>query len=118
LERQTERTAEALALAQKAVQLAPKRGSCLTTLALALYRTGDWKDALATTRRSMALQGENSHDLFIQAMTQQHLGDEKEAVKAHDEALRRMKGQTPDFALVVLRSEAAALLGSSPRPKK
>src|SRR5262249_10976986 len=46
---------EAVKLAQKAVELAPKVGTYWNTLGVAHYRAGDWKNAFVALEKSMDL---------------------------------------------------------------
>src|SRR5581483_5623247 len=47
---------EAVALARKAVAQAPDDGMFLNTLGVALYRAGEWKEALAVLQKSIDLR--------------------------------------------------------------
>jgi tetratricopeptide (TPR) repeat protein len=102
----------ALALAKKAVELAPKVGSYWNTLGVAHYRTGDWKAALAVLEKSLQLQGDNGWDWFCIAMCQQKLGDMDKARGWYDQATRWMdKNQPKNEELGRFRAEASQVLG-------
>jgi Tfp pilus assembly protein PilF len=72
---------EALDLARKAVKLAPHRNDYQNTLGVALYRNGQFAEAVPVLERSLRLsKGVNdSHDLFFLAMCHHRLGHAKEA---------------------------------------
>jgi serine/threonine protein kinase/tetratricopeptide (TPR) repeat protein len=102
----------AVALARKAVELAPKNGACATTLGVAYYRAGDWKAAITALERSMGLRdGGNSFDWFFLAMAHSRLGENDKARELYDRALQWMdKNQPGDDELRRFRAEAAELL--------
>lgn len=79
-----------LALARKAVELAPDELLCLNTLGVALYRNGDFKEGVAALERSLAVgKGEAAaFDLFLLAMCHQRLGDKAAAKDCYDRALK------------------------------
>jgi tetratricopeptide (TPR) repeat protein/serine/threonine protein kinase len=80
---------QAVALARKAMQLAPKEGAYWNTLGVAHYRAGDWKAAIAALGKSVELrQGGDAVDRFFLAMAHQKLGNPDEARKAYDQALQ------------------------------
>jgi eukaryotic-like serine/threonine-protein kinase len=71
--------ARAVALARKAVELAPKEGNFWNTVGVAHYRAGDWKAAVAALERSVRLRaGGDSADFFL-AMARWRLGDKEQA---------------------------------------
>jgi tetratricopeptide (TPR) repeat protein len=105
--------AAAIAFARKAVGLTPKAGGHWNTLGIALYRAGDWKEAVAALQKSMELRkGGDSNDWFFLAMTYWQLGDKEQAHKWYAQAVQWMdKNQPRDVELRHFRAEAAALLG-------
>lgn len=112
---------EALRLAKKAVDLAPKVGDWHVTVAAAHYRGGDFQATLAALEKSMPLRkGGNSFDWLFQAMAQWRLGNRAEARKWYDQAASRMD-KNPSAQTVELRrlrAEAAELLGiEAPKDK-
>jgi tetratricopeptide (TPR) repeat protein len=106
----------AVALAKKAVALAPKEGTFWNTLGAAQYRAGDWKAAVAALEKSMELRkGGDSVDWFFLAMAHRQLGDKKKARTWFDQAVQWMnKHQPADEELRRFRSETAELLGIKP----
>jgi serine/threonine protein kinase/Flp pilus assembly protein TadD len=73
----------AVALAEKAAQLDPHNGNAWNTLGIALYRTGEFAEAITALERSLR-EGKgqsDAYDLFFLAMCQHRLG---EATKAKD----------------------------------
>jgi tetratricopeptide (TPR) repeat protein len=112
--------AGAVACARKAVGLSPKAGDHWNTLGVALYRAGDWKEAVAALQKSMDLRkGGDSNDWFFLAMAQWQLGDKEQACKWYDQAVQWMEKHKPqDEELRRFRAEAAALLKVEDRPKE
>jgi serine/threonine protein kinase/Tfp pilus assembly protein PilF len=107
-----------VALARKAVELAPKAGTVWNTLGVARYRTGDWKAANEALARGMELRdGGDAFDWFFLAMAHWHLGDKDEARKWFDKAVAwAEKNAKDDEELHRFRREAEQLLGIRPRP--
>jgi tetratricopeptide (TPR) repeat protein len=103
----------AVALAKKAVELAPKGGNHWNTLGAAHYRAGNWKDAVAALEKSMELRkGGDSVDWFFLAMARWQLGEKEKAREWYDKAAQWMdKNQPTDEQLRRFRGEAAELLG-------
>jgi tetratricopeptide (TPR) repeat protein len=103
----------ALELARKAIELEPGDASNSRTLGVALYRTGEWKEALA----ALALASERDpdktgFDSFFAAMAHQQLGDSLAARAAYDlgsEKFERTHAEDHDTRRA--RDEAASLLG-------
>ena len=101
--------ARAVVLAKKAVELEPKQGGWWNTLGAAEYRAGDWKAALEALKKSMELRnGGDSFDWFFVAMANRQLGNQNEARKWYDKAVKRM---FLNEELWRFRVEAASLLG-------
>jgi eukaryotic-like serine/threonine-protein kinase len=103
---------QAVELAKKAVELAPKQGDAWNTLGVAQYRASDWKAAIETLTRSMELRsGGGSTDWFFLAMAHWQLGDKLQARSWFDRAIPWMdKNQPKNEELIRFRAEAAALL--------
>ncbi len=108
---------EALEHARKAVELAPKTGDIVNTLALAEYRAGCWNESIAASERSMALgNGGGAYDWFFPALAYWRKGEKDEARRWFDKAVAWTKGKDPKNAeLRQLWREAAELLGK-PEP--
>jgi tetratricopeptide (TPR) repeat protein len=80
---------QAVALAQKAVQLAPKEGAYWNTLGVAHYRAGDWKAAVAALDKSVELrQGGDAVDRLFLGMAHRKLGHSDEARQAYAQAVQ------------------------------
>jgi hypothetical protein len=80
-----EAAVKALAEARRAVELEPGQESFLTTLGVALYRTGEYKEALNTLIRSDAINakgkvGPRPGDIAFIAMAHWQLGHKDEAL--------------------------------------
>jgi tetratricopeptide (TPR) repeat protein/serine/threonine protein kinase len=102
---------EAVALAERAVQLAPKNGNYWNTLGVARYRTGHYQAAITALEESLGLQGGNSLDWFFLAMAHWQLGDADKARQCYDNAVCWMEEHQPkDEELVRFRAEAEELL--------
>jgi uncharacterized protein HemY len=92
--------ARAVALARQAVELQPEVAGYWNTLALAEYRSHDWKAALAALEQSMKLaHGGEREDWLILAMTHWQLGDKPKARDWYDKSrvwlekkARRLRG--------------------------
>jgi formylglycine-generating enzyme required for sulfatase activity/S1-C subfamily serine protease len=82
---------QAVKLAKKAVQLAPKEGIYWNTLGVAHYRAGDWKAAVAALDKSRDLnKGGDADTWLFLAMAHHELGNHDEARKRYDQALAWM----------------------------
>src|SRR5262249_53869167 len=105
---------EALVLASKAFKLAPHFKLFRNTLALAQYRTGDFKEAKNTLDASMArARGGDCWDWFLLAMVQWQLGEKEQARQWFDWAAKQMEEPRFSNSQVgrALRAEAAKVLG-------
>jgi serine/threonine protein kinase/tetratricopeptide (TPR) repeat protein len=107
--------AEAVALAEKAVKLAPRHGMFWNTLGVAYYRAKNWAASLAAFRESMRLRnGGDPHDWFFLAMIQWRMGHKGEAQHWYNRAvaaMNRFKDQMTE--LRIFRNEAEMTLGIS-----
>jgi tetratricopeptide (TPR) repeat protein/serine/threonine protein kinase len=91
--------AQAVELAKKATDLAPRDLFAWATLGAALYRAGDWKGAVAALDQSQVLnKGGNTHAWFFLAMAHQKLGDPDAARRCYDRALEWLKKNQPALA--------------------
>jgi tetratricopeptide (TPR) repeat protein len=129
---------EAVELAKQAVKGVPegepwramgvidwRASECRRTLAVALYRAGDWNGASEALKKAGALFGkewgpyrqegvdpDDSETWFFLAMTEWQLGRKEGAQQQYDGAVRSMKTHRPkDEDLRRFRDEAAHLLG-------
>jgi tetratricopeptide (TPR) repeat protein len=104
----------AVALATKAVELAPKNGYIWNTLGVAHYRAGDCRAAVVALEKSLELgKGSNSFNWFSLAMAHWRLGDREKARTWYDKAVAGMEWKYPweEEELKGFRAEAEALLG-------
>ena len=109
------RPAQAVELAQKAIELAPGSDFALVTLATAYYRIGNWGGAHELLNKAMR-QGSNSDDvgytLFLLAIVEWH-SEEKDAARTSlaraVEWMEREK-MSGDPVLNSLRAEAVELI--------
>jgi serine/threonine protein kinase/tetratricopeptide (TPR) repeat protein len=100
-------------IAEKMVVVRPKDPWAWKSLALAKYRTANYKQALAAARRSSQFAGPQDVSAgFIQAMCHWKLGNKTKAVEIYQEAAKWLeKGHLGDEDLCVENDEARALLG-------
>ncbi len=110
--------ARALELARRAVALTPDTALCLNTLGVALFRAGQYSEAIVTLEKSLAAGKTESDafDLFFLAMARHKLGQTAEARADFDRALR-WRTEHPNLPaqwsaeLAAFQTEAQALLG-------
>jgi serine/threonine protein kinase len=109
--------ARAVRLAKKAVAAQPQCGAYRNTLAVAHYRNGDDKAAVAELERAMRRRtGGDSFDWFFLAMAHWHLGDQDQARTWFDRAVQWMDRHKPhDDELRRFRAEAEAMLAEGER---
>jgi serine/threonine protein kinase/TolA-binding protein len=104
-------------LAKAVVQHAPRQADKWNTLALANYRAGDWKEAIAAAEQSEKLShGEmlGFNGLFL-AMAHWQLGAKEAARQWYDKAVPANEKTPPtDAELLQFRAEATQLLGIPP----
>ena len=112
-ERTRRRPAEAVALAQKAVEGCPEEGNYWNTLGAAQYREGSWQKAMDALQKSVELRsGGNSHDFLFLAMSHWQLGKKDEARQWYGKAVEWTEKNKPDDEeLKRFRAEAEVLLG-------
>jgi serine/threonine protein kinase/tetratricopeptide (TPR) repeat protein len=107
--------ARAVLLAKKALQSRPASSDDWAILGCALYRTGQWKEAIEALEKAMELGNGGRFARFILAMAYQQRGHPKEAKKWFDKAV-----SAPDDDPIynrLLQAEAAALLGVAEQTK-
>jgi serine/threonine protein kinase/tetratricopeptide (TPR) repeat protein len=105
--------AQAVAHAEKAVELNPMNPDFRDMLGVALYRTGDYTAAIAAFDQARELyQSDDRTDWFFLAMTHWQLGNHEEARKWYDQSVEYLKKQEPAHEEQNrFRKEAAGLLG-------
>jgi tetratricopeptide (TPR) repeat protein len=104
---------EAVASAERAVELAPQDGGCLNTLGAARYRAGDYRGAVTALEKAMGFRdGGDSFDWFFLAMAHWQLGDKDQARQWYAKAVSWMEEhRAKDQELARFRAEAEELLG-------
>jgi tetratricopeptide (TPR) repeat protein/serine/threonine protein kinase len=104
---------QAVAHAQKAVELAPDQGRYWNPLGVARYRNGNWKSAIEALMKSAQLRnGGDSFDFFFLAMAHWQLNEKEKARAWYDQAVAWMDKNNPqNEELKRFRAEAATLLG-------
>ncbi len=111
---------QALVLARKAVALTPGTAIYLNTLGVALYRNGDFTEAITILEKSLAAsKGESdAFDLFFLAMVRYKLGQIAQARADFDRAVRWRQEHPnlaqPDWSqeLDLFQAEAETLLNA------
>jgi len=122
---------KAVALARKAIALAPQAGSYWQTLGMAHYRAGAWQEAITAIEKSQELaggpstaldqslrlrNGGDSFDGFFLAMAHRQLGNEAQARKWYERAVKWMdENQPSNEVLRRFRTEATELLKIEPK---
>jgi tetratricopeptide (TPR) repeat protein len=108
----------AVALARRAVELAPGQQLSLNTLGVALYRVGQDAEAIPVLEQSLVVgkREYDAFDLFFLAMAHHRLGHRDQARAAFDRAVRWLDAQKNLPAhhvseLTAFRAEAEAVLG-------
>jgi tetratricopeptide (TPR) repeat protein len=108
----------AVTLARRSVELAPGQQMSLNTLGVALYRAGQYAEAVSVLDRSLAAgKGDfDAFDLFFLAMAHHRLGHAEDARTCIDRAVRWWDGHKKLSAqhvteLTSFRAEAEAVLG-------
>jgi serine/threonine protein kinase/tetratricopeptide (TPR) repeat protein len=104
---------EAVTLAKKAVEFAPKQYQEWNTLGVAHYRAGDATAAVAALHQSTELRrGGNGYNWFFLAMAHWQLGEKDKAREFYDQAVQWTDTNRPrDEELRRFRAEAAELMG-------
>jgi serine/threonine protein kinase/WD40 repeat protein/tetratricopeptide (TPR) repeat protein len=112
----------ALSMAREAVELMPRGGRYHTTLGIALYRVGRFKDAVEELERADRLQGgqQLGYNAFVLAMAHWRLGNKGEAHRWYDRAVEwtdkpYREGVLVNWELRRLRAEAATLMKVGPK---
>jgi len=116
--RSKSRVNEALELARRDTNADPYRIGFLEILGLALYRVGNWNEAINAVSNAMESDKGQWPDLyFLLAMAQLRQGDRAHALQNYSKGVHGIKDSpTPDFPQKVLWGEAAFLLGKTPPP--
>jgi tetratricopeptide (TPR) repeat protein len=109
---------QAVELAKRAVELAPKAGGHWNTLGVAHYRAGDYKAAVIALEKAAQLKnGGTGTDWFFLAMSRWKLDEHDRARKAYDRAVHWMKQHAPnDEDQRRCRAEAAEMLSIKKDP--
>jgi serine/threonine protein kinase len=108
----------AVALARRAVDLAPKDPQAWSALGLSHYRAGNWNEAIRALSRSLELNSAGSPaDWLILAMARWRTGRQDEARSWHDKAAAWIeKHPSRDQESHRLRAEVEALMASARMP--
>ena len=112
----------AVALARRAVALAPGSALTLNTLGVALYRAGQYAEAISVLERSLAAgKGEaDAYDLFFLAMAHHQLGHRQAGPRLPtiepSVGWRSQKSLPESYTkeLAAFRAEAESVLASPP----
>lgn len=114
-EEQLRDPAEALELARKGVELAPRSAEAWQVLGAAQYRSGDVKASVEALEKSISLQASpqssNAWQSFFLAMAHWQLGEKDEALRCYEQAFAQMNQFTAaDNELLRIQNETEALL--------
>ncbi|MHC4934340.1 MAG: tetratricopeptide repeat protein, partial [Planctomycetota bacterium] len=103
----------AVRLARRAVKAAGTEAAFWNTLGAALFRAGEWQEALGPLEQARELSGGvNPYCLLFLAMANAKVGDTAAARGWYDQAITWLNGTEPvDPDLQRLRAEAEELLG-------
>jgi tetratricopeptide (TPR) repeat protein/tRNA A-37 threonylcarbamoyl transferase component Bud32 len=106
---------QAVALARKAVSLAPIDGNLRNTLGVAHYRAGHLDKALHALAQSMCLRnGGDAYDWLFIAMAKCRLGEREDARVQYERSLAWIADYAPDDPeLKRFAAEAAELIGAN-----
>jgi uncharacterized protein HemY len=110
----------AVLLAKRATVISDRSDACWTTLGIALYRVGEWKEARTALQHSLELRPDDSPAawLFL-AMTHARLKEPALAHKWYDHAAEWIdKNRPTDVDLRRIHQEAIEALDIKPRSKK
>jgi serine/threonine protein kinase/Flp pilus assembly protein TadD len=104
---------EAADLARKAIAQTPRLWNCWNTLGAALYRSGQWQEALDALEKAVSLQEKCPPPPYLfMAMAHWHLGHKEEAIQRYREVTQRMERTgKQEVESSRLLAECAALLG-------
>jgi tetratricopeptide (TPR) repeat protein len=107
------RPQQAVIFAQRAVELMPGDGTYWNTLGAALYRDGQFIEAVRALDKAMSLRkGGDAYDWFFLAMAYRKLDQPAEADRWFDKAVEaRGRARNRDRELYRFHREAAELLG-------
>jgi tetratricopeptide (TPR) repeat protein len=107
--------ARAVHHAEEAVRLAEREPNCWSTLALARYRTGNWKTAAEALDKAMQLRRPQVgvEDVLLLSMIRSRLGDKEPARQLYDQAAGWIAQNQPNNPeLARRRTEAARVVGA------
>lgn len=102
---------EAVAAAKKACDLDLDNHLILNTLGVALYRNGDWKEAIETLHDSVVLGSDDPYNWLFIAMSHWQLGDQDQARKLYDKSIAWAEKNKVDQELQSFFAEAKKVLG-------
>ena len=112
-------TGQSLAMAQKAVLLAPQNSMFRNTLGVAYYRAGRYRETVETLQANLDGQLDRflAWDMYFLAMSHHRLGEKDKAREYRNWAVRwsrNRKGLSPEHLreLADIREEADAVLGN------
>jgi tetratricopeptide (TPR) repeat protein len=112
------RPGQALPHAQRACALDPENAWYRNTLAVDLFRLGEWEKAAVEFELVCAMpRGGGAYDLFFLAMTKERLGAHADAIALFQRAIAVMDDEVSELRR--LRDEASALIeGAAPRQRR
>jgi len=106
------RPEEALRLARHATEVSAREPGAWRTLGIALYRNGQWQEAVGALQKSVQLRnGGEAWDWFYLAMALQQLGQQEEAKKWFAQGAAWAQNPRNFRQIRLLSEEAAGVLG-------
>jgi len=106
--------ARAVALAREATSLTPLNGSYWRTLGAALYRAGDYEEAIEALDQAIEVGGANAHNWLLLAMAHCGQGHQDQACTWYDKAMGWLRHNIAGGELLRFKAEAEELLMISP----
>jgi len=108
--------AEARDCALRATKASPRKAYMQNTLGVTLYRAKEYPGAIAALDESIRLRGKGTvEDWLFLAMANWQQGDKKTAQRFYEQAVEWMQKNKSNDEVQRFHTEAAALLGISPR---
>ena len=107
---------QSLEYARMALKLAPSTEYAPRTLGVALFRNGEWNEAIGYLKSaSESSSGAANYVWYFLAMCYWRLNENEKAIEWYDKAVKWSDSQPENRELIGFRDEAAKLLGIVPK---